>query len=154
MDKRLLLIFLAFIICTASIAQTKRKQKKIDKVIEQARAYIGTPYVYGGTSTSGLDCSGLIFNCYRAIDIRLPRTAEEQSKIGNTKSWGSIRPGDLVYFKFKEKRNKWYHSGLITAVNGDDIKFIHASSSRGVVESSLNTDYYKSNVKKFKRVIK
>lgn len=122
-------------------------------MVAEAKTYIGTPYVWGGSSRKGIDCSGLIYNCYRKIDVKLPRTAEQQSKIGNSKSWGSVRPGDIVYFKFKEKRNKWYHSGLIISVDGDNIKFIHASSSRGVVESNLNSDYYKKNVKKFRRVI-
>jgi len=150
-----LLALLIISLCVTSLAsgQSRRKQKNIDLVIAEAKTYIGTPYVWGGNSRRGIDCSGLIYNCYRKIDVKLPRTAEQQSKIGNSKSWGSIRPGDIVYFKFKEKRNKWYHSGMIISVEGDNIKFIHASSSRGVVESNLNSDYYKKNVKKFRRVI-
>ncbi len=147
-------ILISLVLIGANHGQSKKKEKKIAHVIDEARTYIGTPYVWGGTSRSGIDCSGLIYNCYQKIDVNLPRTAKEQSKIGSGKSWGSIRPGDLVYFKFKEKRDKWYHSGMITSVEGDEIKFIHASSSKGVVESSLNSDYYKKNVKSFRRVIK
>ncbi|MEQ8239371.1 MAG: NlpC/P60 family protein [Cyclobacteriaceae bacterium] len=150
------MFFLALIclLCVnEGLAQGKKKRKVIDKAIVAAESYIGTPYHYGGTSRKGIDCSGLIQNCYSQIGIELPRTAKEQSKVGKSKSWGSIRPGDIVYFKFKQKGEKWYHTGMITEVKGEKIKFIHASTSRGVVESNLNDDYYRKNVKKFKRVI-
>lgn len=153
-NKFILIALLFSLTTTTSFSQGKKKQKRIDLVIAEARTYIGTPYAWGGNTRVGVDCSGLIRNCYQKINVNLPRTAEEQSKIGSGKSWGSIRPGDIVYFKFKEKREKWYHSGMITSVEGNQIKFIHASSSRGVVESNLNSDYYKKNVKKFRRVIK
>lgn len=155
---RLLPIFILLLLFFSSTfeapAQNKRKRKDINEVIKEAKTYIGTPYVYGGLSRKGIDCSGLIYNCYRKIDVNLPRTAEAQSKIGSSQSWKSVRPGDIVYFKFKEKGEKWWHSGMITKVDGDRITFIHASSSRGVTESSLNSDYYAKNVKKFRRVIK
>lgn len=153
-SKVLLAFFFSCLIIGQADAQSKRKRKKINQVISEARTYIGTPYRYGGMSGSGIDCSGLMYNCYQKIDVTLPRTSKEQSKVGRSKGWNSIRPGDIVYFKFKEKGNKWYHSGMITYAGDDDIRFIHASSSRGVVESSLMLDYYKKNVKKFRRVIK
>ena len=86
--------------------------------------------------------------------MKLPRTSKEQSKVGNKRGWEGIRAGDLVYFKFKKKGSKWYHSGMITHVSEKKILFIHASSSKGVVESNLLSDYYKKNVKNFRRVIK
>lgn len=154
-----------FIICLMVLglihqipAQSKKKkyrQKQIATVIKTGKSYLGTPYKWGGTSRSGIDCSGLIQNSYKSIGIDLPRVSKEQSKEGKKKGWEGIRPGDLVYFKFKEKgQKKWYHSGMITFVGKDQIKFIHASSSRGVVESNLLSDYYKKNVKGFRRVIK
>lgn len=136
-------------------AQGKKKRRKISTAISSARGYIGTPYVYGGNTKRGIDCSGLIYNCYKSIGVKLPRTAKEQSKIGSSKNWGSVREGDIVFFKFKQKGEKWWHSGMVTnAKDQKNIKFIHASTSRGVVESNLNSDYYEKNVKKFRRVIK
>lgn len=145
---------LAVVLVASAEAQIKRKRKKIDRVIEVAKTYMGVPYQYGGISKSGIDCSGLIYNCYKGIDVSLPRTAKEQSKVGSRKDWDSVREGDIVFFKFKEKGEKWFHSGMISYAKRGDIRFIHASTSRGVVESNLNDDYYKKNVKRFRRVIK
>jgi probable lipoprotein NlpC len=151
------IVLLSILMCLfadPSLAQSKKKRKKISKVIASAESYIGTPYKYGGTTRSGIDCSGLIQNSFTSAGYRIPRTAKEQSKTGSKVGWSKVRPGDLVFFKFKKKGERWYHSGLISKVNGDDIRFIHASSSRGVVESSLNSDYYRDNVKVFRRVVK
>lgn len=152
---------LLFILLIAGIsincsAQRKKEQRRqnIKKVLLTGRSYIGTPYKWGGTNENGIDCSGLIQNSYRSIGIHLPRTAKEQSKIGKKRGWKSIHEGDLVYFKFKKKGSKWFHSGMITHVDKDKILFLHASLSNGVMESDLLNDYYRKNVKNFRRVIK
>jgi len=116
---------------------------------------MGTPYQYGGTSGKGIDCSGLMLRSFEKVDYKLPRTALEQSKFGKKVGKKKIKPGDIVFFKFKEKGKKsWYHSGLVTSVINDKPKFIHASSSRGVVESDLTKDYYWKSIKGFRRVIR
>lgn len=151
-----LFVLLFFGIGSSAIAQKKKQRRKsqTEAVINTAKSYIGTPYLWGGNSKAGMDCSGLIHLSYKAAGYSTPRTAKEQSKFGKNRGWGGLKPGDIVFFKFKEKRNKWWHSGMITEVNGDEIKFIHASSSRGVTESNLMSDYYRKNVKGFRRWIK
>lgn len=152
----LLVAFMLAGIFISAPAQRKKKKRKqnITNVIRTGRSYIGTPYKWGGNTKAGIDCSGLIYNAYKTIGVNLPRTAKEQSKTGKKRGWEGLREGDLVYFKFKKKGSKWYHSGMITYVGDDKILFVHASSSRGVVESNLLSDYYKKNVKSFRRVIK
>ncbi|MFY0650832.1 MAG: C40 family peptidase [Cyclobacteriaceae bacterium] len=141
----------------SGFAQKKKKvrQQKTTTVISTAKRYIGTPYSYGGTSTKGIDCSGLMLRCFEKANYKLPRTALDQSKFGKKVGKKKIKPGDIVFFKFKAKGKKsWWHSGLVTSVKNDKPKFIHASSSRGVVESDLTKDYYWKSIKGFRRVIK
>jgi len=151
-------ILLVAVSVAPTYSQKKKKKKKkkhrITAVISTAKGYIGSPYRYGGTSRKGIDCSGLMLQCYKKIGVKLPRTAKEQSKYGNKVSWGNLKKGDIVFFKFKQKGEKWYHSGMISSVKGENIWFIHASSSKGVVESNLMVDYYRKKVKNFRRVIK
>ena len=129
-------------------------QKKADKVISTARTFIGTPYKYGGTTRSGMDCSALLINSFSAVKLNLPRSSEAQSKVGTEVSMGELKPGDLVFFATGSKKKQITHVGLITDVRSkDNVKFIHASSSLGVVETNLFADYYQQRFRVARRVI-
>ncbi len=113
------------------------------KVIQVARSYIGTPYRYGGTSRKGIDCSGLLCTTFQAVNITLPRPSYEQAEYGQEVRLRDVRPGDLVFFSEKKSSNKVSHAGMVTVVNGpNDVTFIHASTSRGVIEDNLYKEYY------------
>lgn len=151
-----LTLILVFGCQTQIFAQKKKKirRQQTTTVINTAKSYLGTPYRYGGTSGNGIDCSGLMLRCFEKANYQLPRTAKDQSKFGKKVGLKRIKPGDVVFFKFRKKGKRWYHSGLVTSVDGSQPRFIHASTSRGVVESNLMDDYYRKSIKGFRRVIK
>lgn len=108
----------------------------------EASAWLGTPYRSGGSSKSGTDCSGLVSQMYRKVyHIKLPRTSGEQYSYSTKVARRNLREGDLVFFSSNRSGKRVAHSGIYLK-NG---KFIHASSSRGVIISNLNEQYYRTH---------
>lgn len=137
-------ILLSLVVYSCGSAKKARvREQKINTIINTARSYVGTPYRWGGTTRGGIDCSGLLCNSFRTVNYTLPRTSNEQSKVGVKVKKGKLQPGDLVFFATGKKRRKITHVGLVTDVRGGSVKFIHSSSSLGVVENDLDSDYYK-----------
>ena len=145
----LLVLALLFSSCSGKLS----KREKTEVVIAKARTYTGTPYKWGGTSSSGMDCSGLLLNSFKAIDYKIPRTSAEQKKIGKKVSKDEIKKGDLVFFATSKKKRKVTHVGLVTDKRGGEIFFIHASTSKGVTESSLDNSYWNKRFRQARRVI-
>ncbi|MEQ8244500.1 C40 family peptidase [Fulvivirga sp.] len=135
------LITIIFYSC-GSAKKARIREQRINTVVQTARAYTGTPYKWGGTSRTGIDCSGLLCNSFRSANYVLPRTSDAQSKVGSKVKRRLLAPGDLVFFATGKKRRKITHVGLVTDTRGGRVKFIHSSSSLGVVESYLDTEYY------------
>ena len=149
------IIIILFMVSCAASKKASVRDMKVERVITSARAYIGTPYKYGGTSRSGMDCSGLLLNSFKAIEISLPRSSEAQSKIGMEVKMKDLEPGDLVFFATGSKKRKVTHVGLVTEIKGqDNVKFIHASSTLGVVETNIYADYYQKRFRGARIVIK
>lgn len=147
-------ITMLFLVSCAASKRATVRESQVDRVIRSARAYIGTPYKYGGTSRAGMDCSGLLMNSFMAIDILLPRNSAAQSKVGEEVRMRDLQPGDLVFFATGRKKRQITHVGLVTEVKSDDdVRFIHASSSLGVVETNMYADYYQKRFRGARRVI-
>lgn len=143
--RNVFLLLIGFVLLTGCSAGRKARISRIETVIHTARTYTGTPYRYGGMKHTGMDCSGLLVVSFQAAGISIPRTSKEQSKFGKRVGIDELKPGDLVFFAAKKRRRKVSHAGLVTEVQGNrSIKFIHSSTSLGVVESELYTDYYQS----------
>ncbi|WP_228450746.1 C40 family peptidase [Chryseolinea soli] len=141
--------------CAAhKVRQADAREIKVDKVISTARTFIGTPYKYGGTTRNGMDCSGLLINSFQAVNVALPRSSEAQSKVGEEVTMKELEPGDLVFFATGRRKREVTHVGLVTDVRGkEDVKFIHSSSSLGVVETNLYAEYYQKRFRGARRVI-
>ncbi|HZY78229.1 MAG TPA: C40 family peptidase [Cyclobacteriaceae bacterium] len=146
---------LIILLLTASCASQKARQraKQVDEVISTARTYMGTPYKYGGTTRSGMDCSGLTINAFRSINLSLPRSAEDQAGVGEKVKQKDLQPGDLVFFATGKRRRKVTHVGLVTDARRGNVRFIHASTSLGVIETDLAQDYYAKRYRLARRII-
>lgn len=108
--------------------------------------YQGVPYRYGGTTARGFDCSGFIQTAYReAYGLSLPRTTDDLRRSGVGVSRDQIQPGDLVFFRI---RGKEQHAGIYMGHS----RFIHASTSVGVTESSLNDHYWRQRFSRARRI--
>lgn len=121
-------------------------------LIAKASQHIGTRYRIGGTSPSGFDCSGLMLAIFREIEMTLPRTSAEQSHHGISIDRSQAQKGDLIFFATGRK-GRINHVGMVTEVNGDEIKFIHASIQAGVIISSTKEEYYARRFVKVNRVL-
>ena len=109
------------------------------RIITTSMDYIGVPYVFGGTTPSGFDCSGYVQYVFAHAGISLPRTADVQYEVGTPVSTAELVPGDLVFF------TTYTYGASHVGIYVGDGNFIHASSSRGVTISSLSQAYYSSH---------
>lgn len=132
-------------------ASPKGLNRSVNGVLAEAKTYMGTPYKYGGTSRSGIDCSGLTQNAWSRAGIKIPRSSRDQSQAGEKVGRRSISAGDLVFFS-AYKNGKIDHVGLVTKAENGEISFIHATVSKGVREDRLDVGYWSSRFMTARRV--
>ena len=130
--------------------ETKSPSASLNTVISEAESYLGTPYRYGGIGKNGIDCSGLTQKAYGASGLNLGRSALDQSQQGQLIKRKNLQPGDLVFFSAKNN-GRIDHVGMVTQVRGEDVTFIHASSSKGVRHDKLNVGYWRNLFKLARR---
>ena len=118
-------------------------------IINTAKSYLNVPYVWGGTSVQGFDCSGFIQYVYGKHGVSLPRVTSDQYNAGTAISKSSLKPGDLVFFETYKPGAS--HVGIYLGNN----QFIHASSGAGkVIISNLTSTYYTEHYIGSRRVLK
>lgn len=131
-------------VVTKRVARVGNATGTLATVIEAARSYQGTPYLFGGTTRLGLDCSGLLMLSFAEAGVTIPRSSNEQAVWGEPIKETELRPGDLVFFGAAPGSRTITHVGMVTVADAEGVDFIHASTSLGVVETNLESDYYLS----------
>ena len=131
----------------------KPEDDVVFKIVRTAKKFEGTRYKYGGTNRKGMDCSGLVYVSFLKEGISLPRTSRSMSLEGKRLFLEEVAAGDLLFFETNKNRKVINHVGLVVEVNTDGIYFIHSSSSRGVIISSLSETYWKDNFVMARRVV-
>lgn len=137
---------------TDYIASPDSESYLADQLVNKSFEFLGTPYRTGGTTTSGMDCSGFIIATFSNYSLKLPRTSNEMSRTGEEISKNNARKGDLIFFR-TNGRSVINHVGMVVDVLDDEIKFIHSSTHKGVIISSTKEGYYKNAYAKINRVI-
>lgn len=112
-------------------------------VAQYARGFLGTPYKYGGNSKKGMDCSGLVYTSYMKENIKLPRTSGAMALQGKPISLSQAQSGDLLFFGTSKNRKVVNHVGLVVESSPEELLFIHSTTSRGVIISSLQHGYWR-----------
>ncbi len=124
--------------------------QQVKELLAEARKWLGTPYSYGGHSRKGTDCSGMIMELFLKIyNIRMPRSSAMQQEYSRPVKFADMKPGDLVFFATGSNKKRVSHVGLYIGDN----RMIHASSSKGVMESGLSERYWTRTFHSSGRVI-
>ena len=114
----------------------------VSELLSDAQKYLGAPYKYAGNTSAGFDCSGLVVKVFDENKLQLPRRSEDQSNEGKEIKIKEAKPGDLVFFA-TSGGSRVTHVGIVHDIGGDgEVKFIHSSTSKGVIISSLNEKYW------------
>ncbi len=133
-------------------ASNKAVSKDANRLLKTAKSFLGTPYKYGGTTRSGFDCSGLVYVSFDELGISLPRNSSAQAGHGKEINIREAKSGDLIFFNTSGKSIS--HVGIVERIdNSGIIYFIHSSTSKGVMISSMDENYWKTRFVKAVRLL-
>ncbi|MCW8879339.1 MAG: NlpC/P60 family protein [Kangiellaceae bacterium] len=132
---------------TKTVSATQPEEAQSQQGLQSFyRRWKGTPYKYGGLSSRGVDCSGFVFLAYKDVfNFSLPRMTRHQLRYGQRIEKSELQAGDLVFFKTSKKV---WHVGIYIGDN----RFIHASTSKGVITSNLDNPYWNSKYRVARRI--
>ena len=162
----ILLIIISYSSCKSSKSISRNKKTPVktvktetrplsntEKIIAYAKKFKGVKYKWGGTTKAGMDCSGLIYESFRVHDIYLPRISRDMAKKGVKIPLKKAQKGDLLFFKTKNRRHRINHVGLVTSTEGGKLKFIHVTTSKGVIISTIEDPYWNSSFVEARKIL-
>ncbi|MDX5417923.1 MAG: C40 family peptidase [Hymenobacteraceae bacterium] len=125
-----------------------------EELIDYAVSLIGSPYLYGGTSSNGFDCSGFTSHVFKEFGVSITRSSTTQSQDGIAVDREDARPGDLVIFTGTNLNvREPGHVGIVISEPGDTISFVHSSSNGGVKISQVEGTRYDDRFLAIRRVM-
>lgn len=148
--------FLIFVIslglssCSATKNVVKKTPKptkpttKADRIVSNALGYKGVRYKFGGITNKGMDCSGIVYVAFDSENVQLPRISRDMAKRGTKIPKAKVKKGDLLFFRTNKTRRSINHVGLVVSRKKGEILFVHATTSRGVIVSSLSEKYWEN----------
>lgn len=131
----------------------KTETSKALSIVDYAKQFTGVKYRFGGATAEGMDCSGLVFESFRAFDIILPRISRDMAKQGEKITLENTQEGDLLFFKTMNRRNDISHVGLVVTAENGDIQFIHSTTRAGVIISKLSETYWDNAFVEARRIL-
>ena len=134
-------------------SSTSNKAKKVSRIVDYAKSFEGTRYKFGGTDKKGMDCSGLVYTSFQYGNIDLPRVSRDMATQGFEIKLSDTAEGDLLFFKTSKNKKTINHVGLVVENNRGTIKFIHSTTSKGVIISSLEENYWKNAFVEVRRMM-
>lgn len=125
------------------------QQMVVERILAAAEDFMGTRYSYGGTSSSGFDCSGFVQCVFGKLDYELPHSSRSQAELGTPVDREDLEPGDLVFFDIR-RSGRISHVGIYIG-NGD---ILHASVHTGVTIDNLSEEYYRVRYAAARRILR
>ena len=122
-------------------------------VVNHARAFNGVKYRYGGITEKGMDCSGLVYVAFKKENVMLPRISKDMAKTGDAISLKEVRKGDLLFFRTNKNKNEINHVGLVINSGLNHIEFIHSTTSKGVITSTLKEPFWNNSFIEARRIL-
>jgi len=126
-----------------------------EQIVNNAMQFEGVRYRGGGTTPAGMDCSGMVYATFQIFDVTLPRSSGSMAAgAGHEIKLEEVKKGDLLFFANNRHRKGINHVGLVTEVTPEgEVKFIHSSTSHGVMVSSMSDAYHSRTFVQANRVI-
>lgn len=135
------------------VITSETNKQKLENIIDFAKTFEGTRYKFGGTTEAGMDCSGLVYTAFKMENVVMPRISRDMAKKGLEVSLKNVTEGDLVFFRTNRNKKAINHVGLVIEAKKGQIKFIHSTTSLGVIISSMEESYWKKAFVEIRRVI-